>query len=239
MRRATAIIARLTVTRLRRGRSLWLAVGLTAVPVLMALAQLADRQEFEDPEAFQKTTEVALRFMAALAPTILLCNALGEELEARTYTYLWSRPFPRAALLLGKAAVVAPLCLGLAAVSILPGWFLLAHGRLDWLANAYAGILSATVASSAMALGIGALFPRHPFIFAIGYFGAEQLISLIPNVAKLSIVYHARSLAGQPVIGAEHESRLAALVALVILTAAWLGAALWRVGRAELAPKDG
>jgi hypothetical protein len=97
----------------------------------------------------------------------------------------------------------------------------------------------ATIGSSAFAIAIGALFTRYPLVFALGWFAADQILFLVPNVAKLSPLYHARVLAGQPQLASELEPLASAAVWLVSLTAGLLAIAIWRVRKAEYARADG
>ena len=106
------------------------------------------------------------------------------------------------------------------------------------LGRALGGCLAGVVGASAFAIAIGALLPRYPLVFALGWFAAEQVLFLIPNVAKLSPLYHARFLAGQPVLKSEPESHLAAAVWLAALTVGLVLVAIWRVTKAEYARAD-
>lgn len=238
-------IARWSRVRLMRGKLLWIAALLAGLPPLLAFLAGLDAESdalYDHVHRFDESTELLLRFVAQLGPALLLANGLGEELELRTYTYLWSRPMRREALLFGKLAGALPILLGvtllstaLAYVVALGGY---AGGGLDRLAQVAGAAVATCVAGSCFAIGIGALVPKHPFVLALGVLAGAQVLAIVPNVSKLSISFHARALAGLPPDEGLTESTSAGASGLVVLTAIWLIVAFWRARRAELAAID-
>ncbi len=227
-------IARLAWKRLWRSRTIWMSAILFVAPVLLA-GMTAARMRNAD-ERWDRVAELALRSMVLLAPVVHLATALSDELEARTYTYLWSRPISRSSILLGKMLAVTPALVGLGLVSMAATWALCGAGHGLGAALLATGV--GIVAASAFAVGIGALFPRHPLVVALGYvFFAEQILPEVPSVQRLTTLFHVTQIAN---VGDDRglEGRLSALVTLAILSAIWLALALWRVRSTELAKSE-
>jgi ABC-type transport system involved in multi-copper enzyme maturation permease subunit len=134
----------------------------------------------------------------------LVCGSavVTEEIENRTITYLFSRPIPRAAVLLGRwlAALVvvsvslgssAVLTAGLASFSKAPGplvdagvvWPLLAAALLG--GAVYSGLFAAA-----------GVFFRHPMIVGLGYaFAIEGFLANLPGKNQaLTVQYYLRSV---------------------------------------------
>jgi hypothetical protein len=203
---------------------------------------LAARPHISVVHDFHRVTEVALRFVATLATVIHLAPALSDEVDGKTWTYLWSRPFPRPALLYGKVLAIAPAVMVLATISLGVAYLITFETdpgtHLPALARSLGGAYAATLGAAAFAVAIGSLFPRHPLVFGLAWFAADQILFLVPNVAKLSSLYHARFLAGLPASKAEPESVAAAALWLVGLTIAMLAVGGWRVRRSEYARAD-
>ena len=189
--------------------------------------------------------ELTLRSIVLLAPVLHLATAVNEENEGKTYTYLWSRPVPRHALLFGKMLAVAPI-IGVAAVLSLAlayGIVSLGPGDMDpaWLLRAAAGALLGVVAASCFAIGIGALFTRHPLVVAFGYvFFGEQILPQVQAIQNISTLYHVKVIAALPRgSGGIDGAPAGAALALVILSAVWLGLAVWRIRQFEFGSADG
>ena len=99
---STFVLARVTWTRLVRGRALWVSLFVAALPCLYAAMMRGGVQD--ELYAFE------ILILAILAP-MFISSSLGEEIEDRTTTYLWSRPIPRWAVLAGKLLALVPICL--------------------------------------------------------------------------------------------------------------------------------
>lgn len=235
--RAARVIARLAWLRLRRGRSLWILGILCLLPPLVAAALLG---EPEGPwERWRAVSEMTLRLLITVAAAMLLAPAVAEEVESRTYTYLWSRPIPRGALLLGKLFAMVPVLFAGFALSLTAAFFVslgaMAPDHWAWYLETLAAAAADVVASGALAAGAGAIFPRHPFAFVLGYvLVIEQILPFVPLAQKLSILAQVGAVAGLPgpAFGA---TPVEALLTLIILSAAWLGVGLWRVHSSEYA----
>lgn len=232
---AVVVLAGLAWRRLWRGRSLYITAILAALA--LALALLLPRR-IDVAERWEALATFWLSFLVTVGAAVHLASAVGEEIETRTFTYLWSRPVPRTAVLLGKLLAVVPVLAG-ASLLVLPAAYVLVTGaeagaHVDWLVRGVAGAIAGTVAASAFAVGAGAIFPRHPFLFTLGYLlAAEQFLWRIPNVANVSFLYHARIVAGLDPGGVG-----GALLGLALLTAFWLALGLWRVSTADYGAED-
>jgi hypothetical protein len=227
-------LVRLNWKRLARGRLIWVAALLLVVPFLAVAGAALDPQA---NERLLVAGEASLRSLVLLAPVLLLAGFVADENEARTYTYLWSRPIRRQALAVARLLAVTPALAVLAAVAVGAALALAgidAEGAVRALAAAALGV----VAASAFAIGIGALFPRHPIVVALGWvFFAEQILSAVPAVQNLSVLHHVEVIAQLP--GGPSGSAGRAACALALLTALWLGLAWWRLDRIELGSAEG
>jgi hypothetical protein len=68
----------------------------------------------------------------------------------------------------------------------------------------------------------------------------DQLLAVVPAVRQISITYQAAQVAGISTPGTPVDGTpVSAFVTLLVLTAIWLGLALWRVERTEFALPDG
>ncbi len=234
-------LARLAWMRLARGRLVWVVALLVLLPVAGA-AVVAWGAQQEDPSArWRLVGELTLRSLVLLAPVLLLCGVVSDENDGRTYTYLWSRPIRRQALAVGRLVAVTPALVVAAALALTAAFAVVGlGGELDWarLPRALGAAALGVIAASAFAVGVGALFPRHPLVVALGWvFFAEQILSAVPAVRNLSVLYHVEVIARLP--RGPSGSVGGALVALAVLSLAWLALAWWRLDRLELGSAEG
>ena len=112
---AVRAIAGVTWTRLWRGRAVWIAAGIAALPYLLAAIGKAASRGGPHPAVGQaEVLSLAVLVMAVLPP-LLVASAVAEELEDKTAAYLWSRPIARWTVLVGKLVVLLPLAAALVA----------------------------------------------------------------------------------------------------------------------------
>ena len=227
-------LARLALLRLRRGRMRWVTALLLVIPPVAALLQPG----MSGGGRFALGVESALRLVVMVAMAVHLANALGEELDGKMYTYLWSRPIARPAILLGKALAVVPLVIASAALSVGVAFALSAGGPAGAIPGALGAALMSVLfvglSAAASALGLGVLVPRHPLMAVLAYFLlVEQLLSVVPNVAALSILAHGRVVAGIEGHVAGSGSAVASAAYLLVIGGLWLGLGLWRVSTGE------
>ncbi|MEO8844259.1 MAG: ABC transporter permease [Kofleriaceae bacterium] len=219
---ALSALARLTLVRLIRGKLMWVSLVIAALP--LALAAVIARQP---STALELTFGVEI-FVLAILPPLFAAPAIGEELEDRTATYLWSRPIPRWAILAGKLLALAPFVMAILVASWVVSIELALHEApppMTIVALA-AGALTVSIVSA----GIATLAPKRGMAFAIIYILIVDLsIGFIPaSIQWLSVTHATRTLAGF-----ESSSPISGGVALAVLSALWLAVAFRRIGRIE------
>lgn len=227
-------IARLTLARLRRGRVLWAAIGIALLPVAAALVFRGQIHGERDRADMLAGLYVPQLLVLAVLPALFVSASIGEEIEDRTITYLWSRPLPRWHVIAGKLVALAPAAL----VISLVGWGLavmLGTGE-PAPARTMIGLGAAALAISMIAAGIATLAPKHGMALTIIYMLLFDLpIGEIPaSLQVLSVTHQARVIAGiraQDV--AANAGWLAPAVTMAVLALIWLSVALWRVRRLE------
>ncbi len=227
-------LAQLGYTRLVRGKTLYVSGVLALAPIL--LAAVVSRKAFVAKDGWTAACEVLLRFVIPIAAAVHASGAVGEELDQKTFTYLWSRPIPRVSVILGRLLFVAPLLFALSSVSLVVSYLVTEGGVTgDDLVRALGAAFASSLACTCFALGGGGLFPRQPLLFTLGVFlTVEQFLFAISGARYLSIVAHTRTLAGLEK-SLESAVELKAIVGLLILSALWLSLGLFRVSSAEYA----
>ena len=226
---ASLRIARLTRMRLWRSRVLWISGIIGLVPVLIVMA---------DPDAntWLELFEV-LTVLLVVVPALHLAPWLVEELDERTYTYLWSRPLPRWALLLGKLIALVPIVMAVCAVT-LSACFLAMYGgdtgsHLEMLGGSLMALCLGVVGWSATAIGIGGIVPRYATATVIVYFMfLDTAIGSMPfSVQYLGLSFHVREI--QLSLVRDTGDPWTSVLWIAGLSAVWLTLAVWRVTRAE------
>jgi len=214
---------RLTLTRIGRGRLVWVGVAISILPILAGIA----RSLAHDSRALAWTFGFEL-FVLAILPPMFAAPAIAEELEDRTSTYLWSRPLARGTILAGKLLALAPV----AAAFMVGSWWLAARiattepPPLATLGAIAAGALGVSVVSA----GIATLAPKRGTALAMIFF----LIIDLP-VGQLPVSLHWLSVthATSALAGFETDSPVSGAIALAIISAVWLAVAFRRVSRLE------
>lgn len=219
----TVTMARLTWTRMIRGRALWVGFLIALLPVMFAVVM----RMFREPGGELFTIEVLV--LAVLGP-MFVGSSIGEEIEERTTTYLWSRPIPRWVIVGGKLAALAPLT----ALIVVVSWIassLIAWNQWPPLQTCGALAAGAFVISFVSA-GIATLAPRHGMALAIVYMLFFDFpVGILPaTVQELSIGHQVRTLSGTSPLETGAGS---AVIALAIISALWLVIAAVRVRRLE------
>jgi hypothetical protein len=238
---AVSAIARLSWMRLLRSRTVWASVILMVVPLAVAVLMLF---RASDPDyRWMFVAELTFRSLVMLAPVLHLAPAVNEESDGKTYTYLWSRPVRREALLFGKLLAVAPAAIVAATLALLVAYGIVSLGPgtipISSVLRAIVAAAAGVGAACCYALGIATLVPRHPLIAAIAYvFFAEQILPQVKAIQNLSTLYHVKVVAALPHSGVEGNLG-AGLAGLAILSALWLGIAVWRIRRLEIGSAEG
>ena len=230
---ALSVIATLMVVtwrRILRGRALWVAFAITLMPALIAIPAGGE------PDALEPIAAVAM-FVMALLPPVFIAGSIGEEIEDRTTTYLWSRPIPRWTMLVGKLLALAPVAM----VLVVLAWILGAQVGTQQMPPPLSilGYAAGAATISAMSVGIGTLVPKHGMALAIVYIVIiDSVLSAVPaSVATISIMRQVRLISGfdhfdhPPPIPEPPVAE--PLIAMAVIAAVWLAVGFWRVRRLE------
>jgi len=212
-----------TLKRLTRGKALWIAAALAALPVVFATVLAARDRSASPSELFAPTM-----LLFAVLPALLVGASVGEEIEDRTSTYLWSRPIARWAVLAGKLLALTPIVAAL----IVGGWAIagaLAAGAPP--VAAILGVAAGAVATSLVVAGIAVVVPRHGMALTIAYMLVDLFIGELPfSVQQITVSYHTRVLAGL-----QGPSAIAApLIGLTVIAGVWTAIGLRRIRRIEV-----
>ncbi len=215
-----ATLMRVTWRRLLRGRALWVSVVLAMLPVLLA-AVLAGRDINLEP------IQVVQFLVLTVLPPMFVASSLGEEIEERTTTYLWSRPMSRWTVVVGKLLALAPIAM----VLIVGGWFLAVQVKTGEPPRPITLVAfgAGALAIATMSAGLATLVPRHGMALSIVYLVIIDLaIGAIPaSIQNISITRQV-TLIAEP--GTE---LLRPAIMMLAIAGIWLAVALWRIRRLE------
>lgn len=208
-----------TWRRLLRGRALWVSVLIALLPVLLAAA-LRGRES--------GPAELVQFLVMALLPPMFVASSLGEEIEDRTTTYLWSRPLARWTIVIGKLLALAPI-----AILLVVGGFVLTFQITASKmppALGLAGIAGGTFTIAAMSAGIATLVPKHGMALSLIYLVVFDIaLGLLPaSINHISITRQVRLLTFDVTEGIAVPA-----ITLAAISCMWLALALWRIRRLE------
>jgi hypothetical protein len=205
------------LARSKRGLiCLLLALGPAAAAMLVRyVAALHD----ESVPAFEVGWLLMVQGTVPLVALILGSAVVAEEIEDRTITYLFTRPVPRAGVLLGRLAAAlfaaalllgagAELAFALLQAGAAGGELALPAGMADAMRNAC--LVGALVYTTLFAVA-GAVV-KHPMIAGIGYtFVIEGFVGFLPGQnASITVQYYLKSwVAG---LSADFAARMGELV---------------------------
>ena len=221
---STLTMAALTWKRLIRGRALWVSLVIAFLPIAYAGATGQTHATAGD-EIFVFEVLVA----AVLAP-MFVASSIGEEIEDRTTTYLWSRPIPRWSIIAGKLLILVPVAIAV----VVGSWALSA--QIAWhawpTARTCASLAAAVGVLSVASAGIATLAPRHGMALTICYFlFFDSPLGVLPaTLRELSITHQVRALSG---IWPTEIGLQTPLIALAILAGVWGTIAATRIRRLE------
>lgn len=228
--RASLLVARVALWRLLRGRTVWLALLIAAVPVLLG-ALLGARGA---RDAWDDTFHLLVIFLVVVPP-LVIGAAIAEEIEERTYTHVWSRPVPRWSLVTGVVLAGWPPLTALFAAAATAVFVLTGGGDPILLARGVGGGALGLFATGLASAGIAALAPGLAQRLTYGYLFVDLVIGTLPlTLRNLSVTFHVRSLAGLAERGVPPATVGDAVWCLAI-GATWLAVGLLRVRRAEYA----
>lgn len=220
------VIAALTWKRVVRGRTLWIAGVIAVLPVLFAAVMRSQG-------AASGVLGAALTFeqlVLGVLPPLFVASSIGDEIEDRTTTYLWSRPVPRWAVIVGKLLALAPI----AVVVALASWYVVTLVGTEMPPPAsYAALAAGAIAASAVATGIAVLVPRQGMALSICYMLFFDLsVGYIPAaIENVSISHQVRAIAG--IDAAPGDTVATAALWLALVAAGWFAIGLARIRRLE------
>jgi ABC-2 type transport system permease protein len=245
------ILFRSSLGRTVRTKRGLLCLGLAMLPAGLAfLVSVVSRFEGAPPVELLWTI-VWLITTQSILPLIALflgSAAVAEEIEDRTLTFLFTRPMPRPAVLLGRwLAALVPAVILLALSGWLTVGFLESVARpdeaSDWMPAGFRLRFVAVLALgctvyTALFASFGALVKR-PVLFGLGYTVVfEGLLANLPGAnQKISILYYLKSLlvrgdldlgeleraffAFQPAEPGEALWKLLAILATILALGSW------------------
>jgi ABC-type transport system involved in multi-copper enzyme maturation permease subunit len=199
------VYARMSWLKLRRGRLVWAAAALWALPLVYAVG-LAIAGHW-GRGFFDEVCELYFRFLVPFVPALVASSAVAEEIENKTFTFAFARPAPRASLVLGKWAAATLPSLAVVVPSLLLAW-VVAHVRFPgdmaqtWthLLRVEAAAVLGLLAYGGLALALGTMFSRHPVVAVLGYLLVIEVgLGSAPLVLHLLAVgWHLRNVAELP-----------------------------------------
>jgi len=220
-------LAQLTLTRLVRGKTLWIAIAAALLPVGFAAIR---NSQLEDTSRVAGEVLSFVILLVAVLPAVLVAGSVGEDIEDRTATYLWSRPVAREAVIAGKLVALVPI----AAIIVVASWFAGAEvgSGVAPSPQSLGGIAAGVVASSLAATGIATLVPKHGTALTVVYMLLFDIpVGVLPaSLRYLSITHLTDALANDRA----KDSPAVCGIALAIVGAIWLVVAIFRIRRMEI-----
>lgn len=226
---AVLAIASMTARRFLRSRILLIAVVFAALPLLpFLLGAHVDSSELHRWRDYVALTSAMQLLVAAL----LSAPAIAEEIEDKTYAYLWSRPISRWTVLAGKLLTASLLGIALFAIAVIAGKAITDFSNAAMVGKAIVGLGFGVITASCMASAFGTLMPKYPLAFSISYFLVLDMgIGAMPFAgARLSVMHNVMEIAG---LG-ESPGFLTSVAWLLGLASFWTLVGLWRLARNEL-----
>jgi len=142
-----------------------------------------------------------LRFAAPVLAVFYGTSLIADEVEDKTLTYLFTRPIPRSAVLLGKYAAFLVCTIGVVLPSVVLVWLLIASLN-DTLANTFLnlvkdlGILAIGLAVYGAVFALVGAVVRRPLLVGLSLvFGWETIALALPGFLKrLSVAFYLQGL---------------------------------------------
>ncbi len=220
-------LVRLAIRRVLRRKALRVSLAIAALPTVFA--SMMHRRSVTT--AADDTFNVVLLLVAVLPP-LFVAASIGEEIEDRTATYLWSRPLARWTVVIGKLIALAPIAIAIVCASWIVA--LAVSIGLDKIVAPWqttGGIAAGTLAVCCASAGIASLVPRHGMALTIVYVLFDMMIGALPSsIANLSITHHASVLAR---FQSDAHALAEAGIALAVISAVWLALGLVRIRKLE------
>ena len=248
---STWLLFRTQLSRVWRSRRALACFALAATAPVLAWLVAA----FGEVSGAEIATNLGwLLLLQVVVPLLALVAGsavITEEIEDRTISYLFSRPIPRASVLLGRWLAALLFVSTLLAVASLATVFLASRSAAPGPAvgsGIVIPLLEAAVLGGAVYSAIFAadgVFFRHPMIVGLGYaFAIEGFLANLPGRNQaLTVQFYLRSFVGttgsetwREVEGfalSRFDSAASAVVTLAVVLVLFLAAASWRITRRE------
>jgi len=160
-----------------------------------------------------------LRFTVPVLGVFYGTSLIADEVEDKTITYLFTRPIPRGAVLLGKFLAYFVCTSMVVTPSLMVVYFLMGlsgatlSGTFPSLLKDLGLVILGLLAYGGLFAWVGAQFKRPLVIGLVFVFGFEQLALVIPGyVRHLTVSYYLQSLVPHAVMGEGVLSLLQSLV---------------------------
>jgi len=223
---ATTALARLSLRRMLRGKTLWVTLAIGLLPCLIAVFAQRNQSALE---AWASTLKLALPLIAIIPP-ILVATSLSDEIDEKTSAYLWSRALPRWSVVTGKLLALAPVAATLSALGLLLSWAIFggpAAVPAAVVGRTLLGVFAGGIAASVVSAMFATVAPRFAVPLAIGWLLLDSMVgALSMNLHVIAVSFGPRALASgtQVVTG---------VISLAVLTAIALTIAVRRIDRIE------
>jgi ABC-type transport system involved in multi-copper enzyme maturation permease subunit len=194
----------LTLRQILGGAKLWLLALFLGLPVLLAAVVVA-QGGFDLPDQEEVAMGIFLyvlypQSLCILAALLYGSSLLAAEIEGKTLVYLFTRPVPRALVLLWKYLATVSALVGLTVVSLTLSFALagFAGGARMYL-TLLATVVAALLAYTAIFCLLGLVVPRRAIPAGLIYAVlVEVVLSFVPAVAnEIAVSHYLRSLALQ------------------------------------------
>ncbi len=227
---ATLAIARLTLLRFLRSRVLVVAGVFSLLPMVpFALGAGIDQSVDDRWQSYYQ----GMSYMHLLVASLLMAPAIAEEIEDKTYTYLWSRPIPRWSVLSGKLLTGTCIASCLLVASALVATLVTGMPEGPVLALSFLALVLGVATAGVVASSLGVLLPKHAIAASLTYFMVgDVIIGNLPfAAARISVSGNVAEIA----IGHRGEASIPmSLIWLAVVASCWGLVALLVLQRKEL-----
>jgi ABC-2 type transport system permease protein len=229
--RAAGLIFDLSLARMLWSRGTVFMGLLVGLPVLLAFLVRAvqavaaqdmrvDGQVITGPTIFGfMVWWLYLRFIVPVLALYYGTALVADEVEDKTITYLFTRPIPRGAVLLGKFLAYFVCTTMVVTPSLMIVYFLMGlsgaslAGTFPSLLKDLGLVILGLLAYGGLFAWVGAQFKRPLVIGLVFVFGFEQVALILPgSIRNLTVSYYLQSLVPHAVMGEGVLSLLQSLV---------------------------
>jgi ABC-type Na+ efflux pump permease subunit len=228
---ASLIQARWSAKRMMRGKTIWVAWMFGLLPVALAFVMKEAGKPMQWSEIFYP-----LVMLAGVLSPMFMASSLAEEIEDKTFTYLWSRPIPRWSVVFGKLLASIPIAGGIMCGTVAICFLFVKDGTADMLLRGLAASMAGAAGMCMVSAGFAILVPRAGMAVTYGYLLVLDLpIGEMPfSLRKISVTHQIRAIA----VGDDGTPVWMALAWLAGVGGLWLAIAFWRLLRAEFSTGD-